>query len=201
MSVLQNTGSMLGHATPYFGYGSNLWLHQMEVRCPDSKYMGVARLNGYRWMINQRGYANVVQISEVAEAKVPTTNVSYGLVFSLQETDEQRLDGNEGVPIAYTKEYLSTEFWPAPKDGKPVNLTSTPESKELLVYINRDMTQDDEPKREYIYRMNMGIKDAVKAGVPQDYVNKVLRKFIPEKDDGDVQDVAKKQALEFQEEI
>ena len=32
----------------YFAYGSNMSYEQMKERCPDSKYVGVARLNGYK---------------------------------------------------------------------------------------------------------------------------------------------------------
>jgi hypothetical protein len=55
--------------TLYFGYGSNLWLHQMQLRCPTSQYLGVARLPNYRWIINDRGYANVVERRDTAEAE------------------------------------------------------------------------------------------------------------------------------------
>lgn len=30
--------------TLYFGYGSNLWIDQMNRRCPDNKYIGVGVL-------------------------------------------------------------------------------------------------------------------------------------------------------------
>jgi len=28
----------------YFGYGSNLWMDQMNLRCPDSRYIGLGVL-------------------------------------------------------------------------------------------------------------------------------------------------------------
>jgi len=31
---------------------SNLWKEQMTLRCPCSEYLGVGRLQGYRWIIN-----------------------------------------------------------------------------------------------------------------------------------------------------
>jgi len=75
---------LLNNATVYLGYGSNLWQAQMNRRCPTSEYLGVGRLNGYRWMINERGYANVVNTSEPAGiipgSDITITNVSYGLV-------------------------------------------------------------------------------------------------------------------------
>jgi gamma-glutamylcyclotransferase len=70
----------------------------------------------------------------------------------------------------------------------------------MLVYINRNMTVPDEPKHEYIYRMNMGIKDAEKEGVPKTYVDKVIRSFIPDVMCGEVEEEANKQALGFEDE-
>ena len=48
--------------------------------------------------------------------------------------------------------------------------------------------------------MNMGIKDAVQeAGVPFAYVEKVMRPFIPEYGQPEVEVLARKQAMKFQE--
>ncbi|ESZ95000.1 AIG2 family protein [Sclerotinia borealis F-4128] len=49
--------------TLYFAYGSNLSLTQMHTRCPHSTYYGLGVLYGYRWIINERGYANIVPIT------------------------------------------------------------------------------------------------------------------------------------------
>lgn len=93
--------------TVYFGFGSNLWLEQMRTRCPTSNYLGVARLNGYRWIINDRGYANVVSSPSKNSSKKQYKHTVFGLVYSLLLADEARLDRNEGVPKAYTKEYCT----------------------------------------------------------------------------------------------
>jgi len=187
--------------TVYFGYGSNLWRHQMQQRCPTSKYLGIARLKGYRWIINERGYANVVEIpsDSATEEKHSYSHEVWGLVYSLQKNDEERLDRNEGVPIAYTKEDLEVDFWPA-QSGKPPKVDGDAKRTEMLVYINRKMVSPDEPKTEYIYRMNMGIADAVKEGMPKEYVKQVMRKFIPNVEDEFVEDVARKQAQVFEDE-
>ncbi|KAF2113402.1 hypothetical protein BDV96DRAFT_496540 [Lophiotrema nucula] len=209
------------NATIYFGYGSNLWLHQMDQRCPTSKYLGVARLNGYKWIINDRGYANVVEVehANLAHPSIPVThgdtedlqqeqshsyeNVVFGLVYSLEASDEKRLDRNEGVPIAYTKEGLKTDFWSS-KNGSWVDITKKPtKSEKMLVYIDRNRTSEDVPKKEYIYRMNRGIEDAVKMGVPKKYVEDVMRRFIPEdgiEDRKSMETFARKQAVEFRDE-
>lgn len=31
--------------TLYFAYGSNIWIDQMNRRCPESKYIGIAKLH------------------------------------------------------------------------------------------------------------------------------------------------------------
>ena len=156
--------------TLYFGYGSNLWLDQMRRRCPSSPYVGVARLRNYRWMINARGFANIVSSTK-------SDDVVYGLVYDLAPEDEEDLDDIEGVPIAYTKETMRMEFWKGSRKEN-VDVTGEAEEKELLVYIDRLRVVDDVPKEEYIHRMNMGIRDALKRGVPTEYVERVIRPFI-----------------------
>jgi gamma-glutamylcyclotransferase len=187
--------------TIYFGYGSNLWQKQMLMRCPTSEYLGVARLDNYRWMINDRGYANVVQIQSPSSVEPNYANVVYGLVYSLQPSDERRLDKNEGVPIAYTKEDLLVSFWPKENEHEPVDLHKPAKKQDMLVYISRKHVTDSKPKHEYIYRMNQGINDALKEGVPKEYVQEVMRKFIPPEHDDRLRDQAVQQAISFQDEI
>jgi len=182
-------------ATLYFGYGSNLWLAQMARRCPTSVYRGIARLPAYRWIINSRGYANVVHTS-------PADYV-YGLVFALQSEDEASLDVNEGVPFAYEKAYLAVDIWFTLDAQTPIDPHSTSEIKrDVLVYIDHQRTQDDAPRAEYVHRMNYGIADALRLGMPREYVEDVIRNFIPaEGDDNEsVVELARKQALNFDDE-
>jgi gamma-glutamylcyclotransferase len=194
-------------ATIYFGYGSNLWLHQMTTRCPTSTYLGVARLRNYHWIINDRGYANVVEKSE-QNSSGSYADVVFGLVYSLLPEDEKKLDRNEGVPVAYTKEILECDFWPSDTEHK-VDTSKDPERKEdMLVYIDRNRVTPDKPRDEYVYRMNQGIADAVKLGVPEDYVRDAMRKYIPAEDEdegreGDrerMAEFARGQAAEFRDE-
>ncbi|KAI5366573.1 putative gamma-glutamyl cyclotransferase, gamma-glutamylcyclotransferase [Septoria linicola] len=208
--------------TIYFGYGSNLWLHQMRQRCPTSKYLGIARLKGYKWFIYDRGYANIVKLSDEEETRQESdgrqkhdyrTEV-WGLVYGLEASDEARLDVNEGVAHgAYSKEWIECEFWTASSErtitedtqygfayapkGKP-DTAKRPGKEDMLVYINRDNVRKGEIKHEYIYRMNQGIKDAINEGLAEEYVKQVLRKWIPEEEsDANVSRLARKQAAEF----
>ena len=84
----------------YFAFGSNLHLGQMAKRCPESRYIGTAKLHDYRFQINERGYANVLP---------SPGNCVEGLVYLLNPTDEARLDKSEGVPTAYQKQILAIE--------------------------------------------------------------------------------------------
>lgn len=89
----------------YFAYGSNLHLRQMRRRCPDSRYIGTAKLYHHRFHINQRGYANLL--------RAPGQCVE-GLVYLLTENDECQLDKSEGVSKGlYEKFHLSIEVCPA----------------------------------------------------------------------------------------
>ncbi len=44
----------------YFAYGSNLSFAQMAQRCPGATPVGKALLTGWRYLIYERGYANIV---------------------------------------------------------------------------------------------------------------------------------------------
>lgn len=183
--------------TFYFSFGSNLWLDQVASRCPHSKYLGIARLPGYRWVINARGSANIVQIStshnaESTKAQQPseggTSDAVWGMVYYLAPSDEAYLDAREHVPGSFTKEILPVQFWSSEHACKApfesatksrVDVAKDPETVDVLVYINRLKTTPGPPRDEYIMRMNERISDALKVGVPEEYVDKVIRKFIP----------------------
>ena len=165
----------------------------MSLRCPSSHFLGLGRLQGFRWLINDRGYANV-DPSSGSESCV------YGLIYRLSPSDEHTLDLNEGVPVAYTKELLPVEFWASRGGATPIDMTGRAERRQMLVYIDRTRVRDDRPKEEYIYRMNMGIQDGVRQGIPQDYVDQVLRQFIPIRDNAEVEELARRQALKFEDE-
>lgn len=73
---------------PYFAYGSNMDRDQMRVRCPGAELIGPARLDGYRYLVNQRGVATVVPLEG---SRV------HGLVWELDDHHEAELDRYEGV--------------------------------------------------------------------------------------------------------
>ena len=137
----------------YFGYGSNLWLEQMAFRCPEHRVLGLGRLQGYRWFISSRGYANIA---------VSADDFVLGLVFEISQSDEKSLDKYEGVHRGlYRKENL------------PVLIGN--ESLDCLVYVD-PVEEEGRPKAEYIARINKGIRDAK---LPLEYVERCIRKYVP----------------------
>lgn len=93
---------------------------------------------------------------------------------------------------------IGIDFWES-NYGKKIDVSLPGMKKDVLVYIDRKRVADDNPQEEYIYRMNRGIKDAVDAGIPFAYVQKVIRHFIPERAKKEVYDLARKQASNFEE--
>lgn len=162
--------------TLYFAYGSNLWLHQMSVRCPSSPYLGIAKLSHWRWIICNRGYANIVHSS---------ADEVWGMVYALSLADEERLDMIEGVATgSYGKQMLTIELRKEVEgkngDVKQPGQEVLAEEVVALGYVSERWVDEARPKEEYVHRMNMGVCDALEKGMPVAYVEKYIRPFIPE---------------------
>ncbi|KAF5548139.1 hypothetical protein FNAPI_8332 [Fusarium napiforme] len=95
-------------STLYFAYGSNLHLAQMAHRCPGSVFKGKATLDSYRWQINERGVANVVESGSEHSVE--------GLLYMIGPKDERTLDRSEGVSKGFYQKYLMrVSFEPHPQ--------------------------------------------------------------------------------------
>jgi gamma-glutamylcyclotransferase (GGCT)/AIG2-like uncharacterized protein YtfP len=137
----------------YFAYGSNMWESQMNMRCPESKKLGIAQLSGYRWIISARGYANVVKSED---------DYVLGVLYEISTSDESSLDRYEGVSAGfYTRAML--------------RVVHSSKEREALVYVD-PVTDEGEPVPEYIDRINFGLADAK---LSPDYVGHCIRKFVP----------------------
>lgn len=178
------------HEILYFAYGSNLSTDQMRERCPYSTPVGLGYLQGWRWFINQRGFANIIQIDEsdsdddssssTDKGKAPASTVKddgvYGLLYLLPPEDEQLLDHYEGVPYAYQKFQVDLML---EKDAVGDFIG---EMQTALIYIDTERVDEDDPRQEYIGRMERGIEDAVQNwGMDEEYANRVMRRFWKEK--------------------
>ena len=120
-----------------------------------------------RWIINERGYANIIP---------SPGDIVYGCVYELTASDKRSLDSYEGS--TYERLYIPVDLIPK-DDSDAVNRRSV----ESLIYVDVERKSEREPLEEYIYRMNMGIRDALKEGIPAGYIEKHLRPFIPELDE------------------
>jgi gamma-glutamylcyclotransferase len=120
------------------------------------------------WIINVRQYANIVP---------SPGDVVYGAIYEIDAEDEAKLDVYEGVPESYEKQRLPVSVQRSDHPAYPAG-----ESSVALIYIDYKRTGGSfKPKEEYIDRMNAGIADAVKEGVPDAYIEKYLRPYIPTK--------------------
>jgi Gamma-glutamyl cyclotransferase, AIG2-like len=90
---------------PYFAFGSNMVATQMHRRCPAAQDMGMARLDGWRFLINQEGYATIVPDQSA---------YVLGILWSLTSACETALDDYEEIATGlYTKAYLEIQDTPA----------------------------------------------------------------------------------------
>ncbi|OQD67695.1 hypothetical protein PENPOL_c003G05192 [Penicillium polonicum] len=177
----------------YFAYGSNISLKQMAERCPSSVFMGKGRIEGYRWQINQRGVANIVECQG---------DYVEGLVYQIDANDKRKLNRSEGVSLGfYNDELLHTIFVPLPNCGiktfhvakelemndqldlkKPEHQPSSRspgqeslEMVEALVYVSREYKDDGLIRSEYITRMEKAIIDGRKMGLSDRFLTHIDR--------------------------
>lgn len=132
-------------STRYFAYGSNLDTAQMAHRCPAARCLGLAVLEGYRFMIMSRGYATIVP---QAGALV------HGLLWSLTPEDVASLDRYESVDKDhYRKQAVTVDA---------TGLGAMP----VLTYIARD-TVPGRPSAGYLERI---VGAAEVHGLPGEYI-------------------------------
>ena len=212
--------------TFYFAFGSNLSAVQMSIRLSNSPAssvpVAVARLDNYKWIICERGYANVVllppsstggAVNGYTDTLDEDQNVVWGLIYNMSAGDEAVLDRYEGhddwrnpepeinpdahqrawKPMLqggwdYNKHHLPltvTKWLRDPAEyGVEVDTQSSSEETETviraLVYVDEQRTSPGEINAEYIGRMNRGIQEAVALGLPETWVDRVMRRWIPE---------------------
>jgi gamma-glutamylcyclotransferase len=142
--------------THYFAYGSNMDEGQMRDRCGDDAVLfDIAKLHGYRFIINTRGKATVIP--------QPSREV-YGIVWSITEDCERSLDCYEGVKYkTYKKETLDVEM-------------ITVKASSALVYIASDITPGS-PAADYMEKI-VAAAERHKDKIPDKYVAG-LRAWLP----------------------
>lgn len=163
------------HEVLYFAYGSNLSTEQMRTRCPTSTAIGLGFLPGWRWLINERGFANVLPPSSPAPTPADAAGGVFGLLYLLPPRDEESLDVFEGVPDSYDKVQCQVRWV---RDGDAKEIPGGGQVVTSLVYVDEKRVQESEPRDEYIGRMERGIEDVVRNwGMEEEYANRVMRRY------------------------
>ena len=84
----------------YLAYGSNLNVRQMAWRCPTAKAVGTAIIKDYELLFKGSKSGAYLTIEPKVGAEVPVA------VWSVEPSDEERLDVYEGYPTFYYKSEL-----------------------------------------------------------------------------------------------
>jgi gamma-glutamylcyclotransferase len=130
---------------PYFAYGSNMVAPQMHQRCPAAQDMGMARLDGWRFLINQEGYATLMPDQSA---------YVLGVLWSLTSACEAALDAYEEIATGlYTKTHIELQGMPA------------------LVYLATN-TLPGHPRAGYLEAI---IAEAYRRGFDPAYITRVLK--------------------------
>jgi gamma-glutamylcyclotransferase (GGCT)/AIG2-like uncharacterized protein YtfP len=82
----------------YFAYGKNMDTTAMATRCATPELLCVARLEGYRFVINGRGVATVVR---------DHASSVHGVLWALCADDLDALDRFEGVAVGHYRREMA----------------------------------------------------------------------------------------------
>lgn len=169
--------------------------------------VAIAKLADWRWFICEAGYANVLPPAEFRVGRQETVgdgvpvsgeeDAVYGVLYEMSPEDELLLDGYEDVDDCaseskntkvdkhirpreqgrgdYNKWYFPavvTRWLDGGGDGEKMQT--------VLVYVDEERVSLGAPKKEYIGRMNRGIREAECLGFPKKWAEVVMRRFIPD---------------------
>lgn len=141
----------------------------MKQRCPDALFVGLAVAKGWKWIINETGYANIIPGSEDDEV--------YGSLCFLSHRDEKALDESEGVPWLYEKKKLKVRKLSRPDDKEEWGTEET--EIEATAYVDVQRTIEGRIEKEYVVWVRKAIEDGVKCGMPMSYADKYFKRFLP----------------------
>ena len=135
----------------YFAYGSNMDEPQMQDRCPDSRFVGIALLDGYRLGYTRFSKKRNGGVADIVSA--PGNSV-WGLVYKLTPQDLELLDSFEDKGKAYDRMAVKVRFL----DGRVV---------EAETYYVISKQGDIKPSEEYL---DLLLKAACKYRFPREYI-------------------------------
>lgn len=120
----------------YIAYGSNLNLSQMFNRCPGSRVIGTAELDGWELLFKGSKTGSYLTIEENPDSWVPV------VAFEVTEKDERALDIYEGFPNFYYKKEMEL-----PITGIKTGIVRT---RKVFVYIMHEERPLGIPSSRYM---------------------------------------------------
>ena len=87
-------------STDYFAYGSNMSVESMSSVCAAARFIGPARLSGYRMAFSRR---SIVSGTGVADIVAEVGAEVWGALYVVGPGDLEQLDRKEGRGFAYER--------------------------------------------------------------------------------------------------
>lgn len=115
----------------YFAYGVNMHRGEMRRRCPRARFLGRARLEGFRFLITRKQVATVLPAPGLD---------TWGALWEIDPRCERRLDHFESI---HRLQYRRAEVVARSEDGRPAR---------CLIYLCRD-TRPGRPYAGYMERI------------------------------------------------
>jgi hypothetical protein len=117
---------------------------QMKERCPGSKYLGVARLNGYKLDFTKMSTIRGGGVADIVES---ADDCVYGILYAITDEDLVELDKKEGYPRMYTRQTVNCFKYDDLLDYNPLKGSDV----EALVYtvVNKSAATIP-PSMEYL---------------------------------------------------
>ncbi len=145
----------------YFAYGSNLDPTQMRLRCREARYIGKARLDGYRLSFPRW---SKIRASAIVGLEPAPGEAVWGVLYQVADGDIGRLDQWEGYdkrrPVADNAHNRASIKVTLP-DGKV---------REAETYVTTPSADPGLPSSEYIEYLD---QLALACDLPEDYRQKL----------------------------
>lgn len=155
----------------YFGFASNLSPRTIKQRCPSALYVGLGVLPGWKFVVSELGFGNIVPGSD--------DDVVFGSLNFLNGRDEAALDQSEEVPS-----------WHEKKTMKVMRLNTQPnlnniaamegDEVEITTYVDVQRVGTGVISKDYVVWLRKAIADGLKCGIPDSYFEKYFNEFLPE---------------------
>ena len=140
--------------TLYFAYGCNMASSEMELSCPEHRFVGVARLDGHRLEFRRRSVRWGGGAADVVPAKGESV---WGVLYELPEGALDALDAKEGAGFAYGRVDVEVSL-----NGK--------RRRAIAYEVERKEPEEVAPTADY---MRLLLAGAAERGLPAGYVDSI----------------------------